>query len=376
VVGLLFGTTLALSVFGLVLIGSASTVRAEDVYGWAFHFAARQFCWLVAGAVAGVLIARRHYHIWRNPWVAAVLAVLTLAALTVVLGTRPVHGSRRWFQAGPLQMQPSELAKLALVILAAFWMDRHVERLRRFLWGFGIPAAVLGAVIALLYLEPDYGSMALVGTLGAVLMFVAGTRLVHILPFALPAAAAFAWLVMMNPVRRDRVLAFAYPERDPATAHQIEQAKASFISGGLTGCGGPGESIQKYYYLPEAHTDCILAIAGEELGFLAPAGVVAAFGLLLWCGTRIASRAPDRFGQLLAFGATFLLVSQAAINVGVVTGCLPAKGIALPFISYGGTSLIASCVTVGVLASVGRVAAQQEETIRTRLFKNALQQGV
>ncbi len=372
---LLVSAAALLTGFGIIMIGSASTIRADDLHGQPYYFVLRQVAMLGLALVSALAAIRFDYHWWQRRPAQIALVLLTLGGLVAVF-VPPFghlsHGSHRWLGYGSLRIQPSELAKIAFVILAALWLGGIGKRVRHWFWGFVAPGAGTVLIALLLIIEPDFGSTALVGFVAVVLMFVAGTRLLFLVPSGLAALTGFALLVLRDPVRRERVLAFLWPERNPRVAHHLLQAKAAFMSGGAWGVG-PGESIQKHYYLPEAHTDSILAIAGEELGVLASVGVVLLFGLILYCGIRIALRAPDKLGQLMATGLTLLLAMQAGINVGVMTGCLPTKGMALPFISYGGSSLVGSWLAVAVLVNIGRHVDMRDEHIHTRLFKNAIQ---
>ncbi len=348
----LVGIVLLLLALGIVMLASASSVKGADAHTDPTYFLKRQFIFLAAALVAGWIAAHVDYHFWQRAWVP--LAFLAAALLLVVLiphiGVK-VGGSRRWLKAGGFSFQPSEFAKLASVIMLSAWMTRAGRKANRLVEGIFKPGAMLGVFLLLIIREPDYGTTILIASVGFALLFVGGARPGPLAVVATLGLAVFAVAVMRDPVRMGRILAFWMPEKYPAAAYQLGQSKDAFILGGFGGCG-LGESIQKHFYLPEAHTDFILAIVGEELGLIATVLVVLLFGGILACGLIIASRARDLYGRLLATGLTLTVVLQAAINVGVVTGCLPTKGLPLPFISYGGSSLVMSTIGVGILINI------------------------
>lgn len=354
------------------MLASTSSVRADASYNDPQYFIKRQLIWLLPAILAGVFMARFDYHWWRRPIFFLLLASGSLFLLALVfvpgIGMR-VGGSYRWIRLGPLSLQPSEIAKLAVVILMSLWMERVGRRARLFKEGVLFPFIGLGAFLALIILEPDFGTTALVGVVGCAIMFAGGTSLHYLLMLAVAAGCGFVIMVLHDPVRLVRVTAFLYPERYPVTAYHLTQSKAAFIRGGPWG-RGLGNSIQKQFYLPEAHTDFILAIIGEELGFVFTFVVLLMFAGILVCGIYISLHAPDLLGRLMAFGVTLLLVLQAAINVGVVTGCLPTKGLPLPFISYGGSSLVGAMAAIGILVNVALHCGNEERHAHSRAVKN------
>lgn len=352
----LIAIVMALLALGVVMLASTSSVKGSATYDDPHFFLKRQLLWVAVAAVVSFFVARFDYHWWQRGSVSTCLylgsIVLLICVLLPGIGQR-VGGSNRWLRLGPLSFQASELAKFSVVVVLSAWMvavGRRVTMLRE---GLLIPLGGLGAVLALLMLEPDFGTTLLVGSVGMLLMFVGGTRLSYLVVSSVIGLSGFIVAVMHDPVRMRRVLAFLMPEKYPDQAYHLAQSKVAFIRGGWLGVG-LGNSIQKQFYLPEAHTDFILAIVGEELGFFATVGVVMLFVGILVCGLIISFRAPDPYGRLLAFGFTNLIVIQAAINVGVVTGCLPTKGLPLPFLSYGGSSLMMSMAGVAVLLNVAR----------------------
>ncbi len=339
---------------GIVMMASTSSVRAAAQMNDPTFYLKRQLVWMAVAVLSAIVAMRLDYRWWRR--MAPLVALAAVAGLVLVLipgiGLN-IGGSSRWLQLGPVRVQPSEFAKVAMLVSMAAWMCHVERRVKRLKHGLLIPASGLGVLVVLLYLEPDYGTMIVTAFVGGLIMFVGGTRLAHLSAVGGLGLVAVGLALLQDPLRMGRLMALFFPERYPATAYHLAQSKLAFIKGGAFGVG-LGESIQKQFYLPEAHTDFILAIIGEELGLLVTLGVVLAFLALLAGGLWIASRAPDAFGRYLAFGITILIVSQAAINVGVVTGCLPTKGLALPFISYGGSSLVSSVLQIGILLSIAR----------------------
>ncbi|MDD4024827.1 MAG: putative peptidoglycan glycosyltransferase FtsW [Kiritimatiellae bacterium] len=363
---------------GVIVLASASAVRAQGLYGDPHFFVKRQLIWL--GLAVGLVFAvsRFDYHWWREiPEFTVGFYVLVLIALALVfvpgIGVK-VNGSYRWLKFGPIRVQPSEFAKLLAVIAMGGWFDRIGWRAKQFWKGAVWPGIGLAAVAALIIIESDFGATLVVMFVGGTLMFVSGTRLWYLLAFGVAALGPAAAMIAANPNRMERLLAW-WAKRSGGTttspaAYHVEQALVAFKNGGPWGVGF-NQSIQKYNYLPEAHTDFIFAIGGEEFGFSFSIIILLAFMVILVCGMLISMRAPDRLGRLLAFGMTLLLVFQAVFNIGVVTDCLPTKGLALPFISYGGTNLVAALFAVGTLFNVGRHIDVFDERMHTQVVKNA-----
>ncbi len=390
-------TTLALTVvmllgLGIVLLATASAVRAQGLYADPHFFVKRQLLWLGFSAVTVFVVSRFDYHWWKETPLFTVgffLVVLIALLLVICPGIRfKVNGSYRWLNLGPLRMQPSEVAKVMCVVAMGVWMDRIGWRVRQFWKGAVFPAVGLGVIAGLLVLEPDFGSTMVVCFVGGIMMFVAGTRIPHLLLFGGIGTVGVGAMLLMNANRMRRIAAWlpdglrqllekwlpglpSHTGEVVSTAnYQLEQAILAFKNGGPWGVGF-NQSIQKYNYLPEAHTDFIFAIGGEEFGFGFSIGVVLAYAIILVCGILIAMRAPDRLGRMLAFGMTLLLVFQAVFNIGVVTGCLPTKGLALPLISYGGTNLITALFAVGTLINVGKHVDVFDERMHTQVVRNA-----
>lgn len=355
---------------GIVMLASTSNPRGMLSHHDAYYFLKRQLTWLVISVAMGIAVLRFDYHWWQK--LAAPMAVAAVLLLVLVfvpgVGAR-VGGSSRWLRAGPISVQPSEFAKVALIIALATWMSHLGRRAREFIKGLLLPIAGLGLVLGLLLLEPDFGTTLLLGVVGMLIMFAAGTRIVYLAVVAALGLAGFAAAVMHDPVRIGRIMAFLHPEKYPVVAYHLAQSEKAFTIGQLFGVG-LGNSIQKQFYLPEAHTDFILAIVGEELGLIATLAVILLFAGILVCGISISFRAPDPFGRLLGFGFTMLICIQAAINVGVVTGCLPTKGLPLPFISYGGSSMLASMAGACILCNIAQHVEERDFDEHTRPIKD------
>ncbi len=359
--------TMILVTFGIVMLASTSGIRALALNDDPYFYVKRQVVWLVLALVAGALVSRFDYHHWAD--LAPVLFLGTVLLLILVLipgiGLR-IGGSSRWLALGPLRFQPSELGKFALLVTLAAWMSNERRRAGELVRGALAPVGLMGVIVLLIFAEPDYGTALLAGVVGMSIMLLGGTKLAHLAVFALPGLAGFAYAVMHNPVRRIRILAFMDPELYAQThSFQLMNALYAFTLGGGAGVG-LGQSVQKQYYLPEAHTDFIFAIIGEEMGAGATIGVLVLFAVLFLCGFRISVRAPDAFGRLLGLGITLMITLQAMINIAVVSGCLPTKGLALPFISYGGSCLLILSVGLGVLLNIGEQgrARYAEDDIR------------
>jgi cell division protein FtsW len=368
-------TVVILLGLGIVLVATASNVRAQSLYKSPYAFFYKQLIWLGVATVVGFVASRFDYHLWKKYPVLPILfylAIVCALALVVCPGVRKlVNGSYRWLIMGPIRVQPSEFAKLAIVVCLSVWMDRVGWRVKQFVRGAFAPAILIAVIAGLLLAEPDFGATMVVLVLAGGILFVTGVRWLHLILLGCAAIPPVGLLLLFNKNRMDRLMAFFSETGDKTAAYQVEQAKIAFKCGGPWGVGF-NESIQKYSYLPEAHTDFIFAIGGEELGFVFTIFVVMAFIVLLACGILISIRAPDRLGRLLAFGMTLLLIFQAAFNIGVVTDCLPTKGLALPFMSYGGTNLVTALFAIGTLINVGMHVDVSDERIHTHLARDAV----
>ena len=353
--GLFLLVTFILLGFGLVAIYSTSAIFAEERFGDSFFFLRRQLLWTSLGLVAMLAAWRVKYELIRT--LGKPLLFLTLTLLILVLLPqfgREVGGAQRWLRIGGFSFQPSELGKLALLIYLADYLARKQDRIKSLSRGFFPPLLVVGGMVGLIFLQPDMGTGLFLGMVFLILLFVAGVRIIHLTGLALSSLPVLYFLIVGAGYRLRRILTFLDPGKDPLGAgFQITQSFLALGLGGMRGVG-LGESRQKLFYLPAAHTDFIFSIVGEELGFLGTVSLIILFLVFLWAGMRIASQAPDLFGYLLGVGITLTIVLQAIINIGVATGTLPTTGIPLPFISFGGSSLLFSLVGVGLLLNIAR----------------------
>jgi cell division protein FtsW len=349
---LLCGAALTLTAFGAVMVFSAGAAFAAKTYNdWTF-FLKREAIYGVLGLCAFVVALRTDYSIYRRLTYPLLFLALALLAGVLMIGSR-AGGAVRWFKLGPLSFQPSEMAKFALVLYLAVLLARKAEKVRQFSIGFLPPLLMTGMFLGLLLLQPDLGTAVIMGVTAIGLLFVAGTRADYIL-LAVLAAAPVGWKVFITgtPWRMRRMLAFLNPwQFRREGGYQLYESLITVGSGGWVG-QGLGHGRQKLFFLPEAHTDFILAIVGEELGLVGILFVLTGFGVLVWRGMVAAARARDVFGSYLAFGLSCLFGLQALVNMAVVMGLLPTKGLPLPFISYGGTALVMSLFMAGVLANI------------------------
>jgi cell division protein FtsW len=342
-----------LTCFGVVMVYSASSVMAAKKFHDGFYFLKRQGVFALFGFGAMAVAMQVDYHQWRRFAVPLLLSCFLLLALVFVPGIGgTAKGASRWIRLPGFNLQPSELAKIALIIYMAYSLDKRQEKLKLFLAGFLPYMVILAVLLAILLKQHDLGAALTMGGVAVVMLFAAGTRPRYILGMGVVAIPFICYLVATKAYRMRRITAFLDPWQDPANSgFQIIQSWLAFGTGGLFG-QGLGEGKQKLFYLPEAHTDFILSVVGEELGFIGVIIIAAMFLLLLHRSIRVAIGAEDNFGRFLAFGIAVLLGLEAFINMGVVTGILPTKGLALPFVSYGGSSLVISLFAVGILLNV------------------------
>jgi cell division protein FtsW len=340
---------------GVVMVYSASSVEALALYGSTSYFLKRQLVWGVLGIAVMIILARVPYENWER-W-AVPLFVFTLVCLLLVLVPHvglKINGARRWIGAGPLVFQPSEFAKLSVVLLFALTLTRRRVPITDVRRGFLPHIALIAVLFGLILKEPDLGTALSLGGTALVMIIVAGADLWHVAALVLVAVPAVAALIVTEPYRLQRILAFVDPFKDPlGSGYHTIQALLALGSGGLVGTG-LGHSALKFFYLPEAHTDFIFAILVEELGFVGAVGVIALFFVFAWRGYRIALAAVDPFASVLAVGLTTMVLLQAVLNIGVVTDSLPVTGVPLPFISYGGSSLLFTMAAVGILLNISR----------------------
>ncbi len=353
----LLATVVVLNVVGVVMVLSASSVVSLTTYGSAWYFFERQLIWTLLGAVAFAVALRVDYRRWQD-WARPLLFVsagLLLLVLIPHFGTY-VAGSRRWLGLGSWRFQPTKLAKLAVVLFAADLLTRREHELhdwRETLRPVTLVVAVLGGLV---FLEPDLDSTILLGVIAAAVLLVGGVRLRHLAVAGGCGATLALILALSAPYRRARLFTFLHPAAAAGNGgYQIVQSLIALGSGGVAGVGlGAGRA--KWLFLPNAHTDFIFAVIGEELGLVGTLAVIGLFLTFAVVGVRAARRAPDRFGMLLAAGITAWVVAQAAVNIGGVVGLLPVSGVPLPFVSFGGSSLVFTMLAAGILANVARQA--------------------
>ena len=353
----LFGVAVALLSAGVVMVYSASAIVAADRFHDPYFFLKKQLFWALIGAGAMWVALRVDYR-WLEK---AVVPALVVAGVLLVLVLIPpigqaINGTRRWIRLGVVSFQPAELAKLALVVYLAAFLARKRGAMEDFRTGALPPLLVAGAMAGLVLAQPDLGNCLTLIALTFGLLYLAGSPIKHLAWVAAPAVPLLVLAVWMAPYRMRRITAFLDPWADPrGSGFQIIQSWLALGNGGLLG-QGIGGSRQKLFYLPESHTDFIFAILGEELGFVGGLAIVALFAVLVWRGLRIGLRAPDAFGSYLALGITVLLATQTLVNLGVVTGLLPTKGLPLPFISFGGSALLMTMLATGVLLNISQHA--------------------
>lgn len=343
----LAGLTLGLTIIGVIMVGNASVVEAFRDFGDKYHYLKLQIQWAGLGGIAFVLASIFNYR--RLEKMAPVLMFASLVLLIAVLlpgvGTQ-ILGARRWISLGSFNVQPAEITKLAFVLYLAAFLAKKQKTL---------PFLVLsGLIIGLIMMEPDLGTTVVIITSGLVVYFASGASLVTILAFLILGLLGGLGLILSSPYRKGRLLTFFNPGRDPLGAsYHIRQVLLALGSGGFWGLG-LGQSRQKYEYLPAVMSDSIFAVIAEELGFIGSALILLAFLLIIWRGLKIGLGAPDRFGQLLAVGITAWIGLQALINLAAMVALVPFTGIPLPFISYGGSSLVVALAGMGILINISK----------------------
>jgi len=353
----------ALVSIGLVVLFSASS----PIKGGPYAYLYKQFIFLAVAIAAGWVVAIVDLEQLRKfAWVVGVLALVALLFVLIPGIGIKVNGARRWIGFGGVRLQVSEFAKLAMVFSLAHYLALNQSKLHDLLRGFIIPLGWIGLFSGLIILEPDFGAAFLIGTIGVVLLFLAGARLKYLLPAIGSLLVLFALLVLFNPLRLQRVLSFLDPEANrQGTGYQPWQAMLAFAAGGVDGVG-LGNGRQQNAFLPEAHTDYIFAIMGEEMGLIFTLTVVILFVTIFVAGLLHVRRAPNLFQFLLVTGAILLICLQAIINLGVVTSLLPSKGMALPFISAGGSNLLLMGLLVGVIINSARTWERPTPLVRRR----------
>lgn len=352
---ILMGVTVLLVLTGVLMIYSASTPVSDRLHGSSLIFLRNHLLHLAVGLAGLWMAMRMPYGRWQQWGPLALLVVFVLLILVLIPGIgHQAGGARRWLRLGPLNFQPSELLKLILIVYVASYLNRKPGQVAQFFRGMLPNLAVMGVFLALVLMQPDFGTMVLIALTLLLMIFVGGAKPGHILFSLLAFCAIGAWLVASQTYRMRRIFAFLDPWGDRLdSGFQIVQSYLAFGSGGWFGVG-LGDSREKMFFLPDAHTDFIFSILGEELGLIGVLAAIALFACFLWRGFRITFSAEDEFGRHLAYGITMLFALQMMLNLAVVMGVMPTKGLPLPFISYGGSSLVASLFMTGVLLNIGR----------------------
>jgi cell division protein FtsW len=351
----LFAATVGLALFGVVMVYSASAVLAEES-GSQFYFVIKQGMWTMIGFAVMLGAMQFNYQQLKSRRIVYGLLIVTVALLIAVFAFSKTNGAHRWIKLHSFSLQPSELSKLALAIFMAYFLEKRAGEEHDF-WATFFPCGLITAILAgLIVLEPDLGTALMLAVIFVITIFTAGARIKHLALAAAPALLGVAAMLIFVPWRLGRIVTFLDPWADPKNkGFQVVQSLIAVGSGGPNGVGF-AQGKQKMLFLPFAHSDFIFAVISEELGLIGALAVVAVFGVFLWRGIRTALHAPDRFGMLLSVGIVTSIVAQAMFNISVVLSLVPTKGIPLPFISYGGSSLVPTLAAVGVLLNISQHA--------------------
>jgi cell division protein FtsW len=351
---ILFTATLVLVCISVVMVYSASAVMAMEQKQAPYYYLFKQAAWALLGLVFLPIVMRIDYRSYRQPTVIWAILVVVCAGLVAVLFGRPVNGASRWLLLGSLGVQPSELAKIAVIFCTAALLERRMDRIDEVGYSLLPIGITVGLIVALILAEPDLGTAVSVLMIAAVMVFAAGLNYTYLIGLMLTAAPAAYLVIVTSEYRMKRVRAFLDPYSDPlGDGYQMIQSMIAVGTGGLTGRGLMG-GLQKLFYLPEPHNDFIFSVIAEELGLIGSTVVLACFCVITWRGLRTAMRAPDRFGTFVALGLTTMIAFQAFFNISVVLGLLPTKGIPLPFVSAGGSSLLINMIGMAVLLNVSQ----------------------
>jgi cell division protein FtsW len=352
----LFLATLALICASIVMVYSASALVAAERFNQPYLFVTKQIMWAAVGIAVLSIVMRIDYRTYRNDKVIWALVALVAFMLVSVLLRRPINGTRRWFGIGGFGIQPSELAKMAAILFTALILERRRTRINELGYSLLPIAVIVGGFVGLILLEPDFGTSVSLLLVVSVMIFAAGISYRYLIGAALLAIPALYVILMQADYRRRRLLIFMDPWSDPlGDGFQIIQSLIAVGTGGVFG-KGLMNGVQKLFYLPEPHTDFIFSVISEELGMIGATLVVLCFCVIAWRGLRTAMRAPDPFGAFLALGITMMLVMQAFVNISVVLGLMPTKGIPLPLVSNGGSSMLMNLLAVGVLLNISQHA--------------------
>ena len=350
----LFLATLALICASVVMVYSASALVAQERFQQPYLFVTRQLIWAAAGMAVLSIVMRIDYRTYRNDKMIWLLVGGVALMLVAVLFSRPINGTRRWFGFGGLGVQPSELAKVAAILFTALILERRRQRINELGYSLLPIALIVGGLVALILVEPDFGTSVSLIAVIAIMVFAAGISYRYLIGSVLVALPALYVILMQADYRRRRLLIFMDPWSDPlGDGFQIIQSLIAVGTGGVFG-KGLMNGLQKLFYLPEPHTDFIFAVISEETGMIGATLVLLCFCVIAWRGMRAAMNAPDSFGAFLALGITMMLVLQALVNISVVLGLMPTKGIPLPLVSNGGSSMLINLLGVGVLLNISQ----------------------
>jgi cell division protein FtsW len=340
---------------GIVMVYSASAILAAEKFNDSLYFLKKQVLFGAGGVLFMVIVMNLNYHVWQKLAYPILGLSFVLLVLVLTVGTR-AGGSTRWLQIGSMSFQPSEFSKLALVIFLSYFLAKKGERIRAFRFGFLPTILIAGAMIFLVIQQPDFGVALFLGILAVLMLYVGGTRLSYLLSLALLSIPTVYYLIVRVPYRLNRIMSYLDPWKDPrGISFQIVQSFVAFGAGGIFG-SGLGQGKQKLFFLPAPHTDFIFSVVGEEMGLMGAILILGLYVVFAVRGIRVSLGAPDEFGIFLGLGITALISLQAIINMAVVLGLLPTKGLTLPFVSYGGTSLVVSLVSVGILLNISSYA--------------------
>lgn len=350
---ILLAVVLLLLAMGVMMVYSSSAILAQDRYGDSLYFLKREVVFVFLGILLLLIVKNIDYHLYYKWTYPILVLVFLLLALVFIPGIgHRAGGAQRWIRLGGIGLQPSEITKLGVLFFLAYALSKKGDQIKEFKKGFLPVMGVTGVLIGLVLIQKDLGTAFLLAFVTLGMLYVAGTRLSYLLLMVLSACPVLYFLIFSVDYRRKRILAFLNPwEYQQESGFQIIQSYVAFNSGGLSGAG-LGQGKQKLFYLPAAHTDFIFSVIGEELGFIGVSFVLILFLVLLLRGAKISFRAPDAYGTFLASGITLLITAQALINLGVVMGLLPTKGLPLPFLSHGGTALLVLCLLTGVLLNI------------------------
>jgi cell division protein FtsW len=356
---MLFLATLLLVCLSVVMVYSASAVIAMERYQQPYLFLTKQLMWATLGLAFLWIVMRVDYRIYREPVFIWTCLGVVAVCLVAVMFSPPVNNARRWFSIGGLGIQPSELAKLAAIFFIADMLERRMHRINELGYGLVPIGMVVGGLVGLILIEPDFGTAMTLALIAAVMVFAAGLNYTYVFGTILLGVPLIAMVAMSADYRRRRLLSFLNPWEDPlGDGFQIIQSLIAVGTGGVTG-KGLMNGVQKLFYLPEPHTDFIFSVISEELGLIGATLVVVCFCIITWRGLRVALRAPDSFGAFLALGLTTMVAVQAFMNMSVVLSLMPTKGIPLPLVSSGGSSLLINLVGMGILLNVSQHASTE-----------------